>query len=185
MPTQRGLAAWGTQVPAAFRFSLKAPQIITHFKRLKDAERETERFLEVAGELGARLGPLLFQLPPNMKLDLPRLDAFLESLGKRTRTAFEFRHDSWIVDDVFDRLRAHSCALCVADSEDLPLADLINTAGWGYIRLRREEYSDESLLEWLAKFRSQGWSEAYILFKHEDSASGPRLAKRFLEIAAS
>ncbi len=184
MPTEGVLAGWAAQVPQAFRFALKAPQIITHRKRLKEAQRETERFLEVAAELGVRLGPLLFQLPPNMKRDLDRLDAFLELLADRTATAFEFRHDSWLVDDVFDRLRAHSCALCVVDSEDLPLADLINTAGWGYMRLRRENYSDANLREWIAKCRAQGWSQAYVLFKHEDTGSAPRFAQRFLELAA-
>jgi uncharacterized protein YecE (DUF72 family) len=182
MPAPSVLESWSMQVPENFRFVLKAPQAITHFKRLKDAEDSTERFVQVASVLKGRLGPLLFQLPPNFKKDLPRLGAFLDLIPAGTAVAFEFRHESWFGDDVYARLRAKSCALCVADSEDLPAPDLVNTARWGMLRLRREEYSKQRLVEWVDKAKSQNWDEAYVFFKHEDSGTAPKFANRFLEL---
>jgi uncharacterized protein YecE (DUF72 family) len=182
MPAPGVLESWATQVPEKFKFILKAPQAITHFKRLKDVEEPTERFLQVASVLKGRLGPLLFQLPPNFKKDLPRLERFLDLLPAGTLAALEFRHESWFDDDVFARLRAKSCALCVADSEDLPAPDLVNTARWGMLRLRREDYSKQRLIEWREKAESQKWDEAYVFFKHEDSGTAPKFAKRFLEL---
>jgi uncharacterized protein YecE (DUF72 family) len=182
MPAPSVLESWSAQVPENFRFVLKAPQAITHFKRLKDAEDSTERFVQVASVLKGRQGPLLFQLPPNFKKDLPRLGAFLDLIPAGTAVAFEFRHESWFGDDVYARLRAKSCALCVADSEDLPAPDLVNTAHWGMLRLRREEYSKQRLVEWVEKAKSQNWDEAYVFFKHEDSGTAPKFANRFLEL---
>jgi uncharacterized protein YecE (DUF72 family) len=182
MPAPSVLESWATQVPESFRFVLKAPQSITHFKRLKDVEEPTERFLQVATVLKERLGPLLFQLPPNFKQDLPRLDRFLDLIPAGTKAAFEFRHESWFDDEVFTRLRAKSCALCVADSEDLPASELVNTARWGMLRLRRETYPKQKLVEWLDKAKSQKWDEAYIFFKHEDSGTAPKFATQFLEL---
>jgi uncharacterized protein YecE (DUF72 family) len=149
---------------------------------LKDIEEPTERFLQVASVLKGRLGPLLFQLPPNFKKDLPRLEGFLDVVPAGARVALEFRHQSWFEDEVFARLRAKSCALCVADSEDLPSPDLVDTARWGMLRLRREEYSKQRLVEWMEKARSQNWDEAYVFFKHEDSGTAPKFATRFLEL---
>jgi uncharacterized protein YecE (DUF72 family) len=185
MPAPSVLESWATQVPENFRFVLKAPQAITHFKRLKEVEEPTERFLQVATVLKERLGPLLFQLPPNFKQDLPRLDRFLDLIPVGTKAAFEFRHESWFDDEVFARLRAKSCALCVADSEDLPAPELVNTARWGLLRLRREIYPNEKLVEWLDKAKSQKWDEAYIFFKHEDSGTAPKFATQFLELLNS
>jgi uncharacterized protein YecE (DUF72 family) len=183
MPSVSVVQTWAQQVPDSFRFVLKVPQTITHHKRLKNAEEDTDYLLRTAAELKERQGPLLFQLPPNLKKDLPRLEAFLRFLGNRTPSAFEFRHESWFDDEVFDCLRANSCALCVADTDDFAHADLISTAGWGYMRLRREVYTDESLGEWIEKLRSQDWDEAYVFFRHEDAGTGPKLAARFLELA--
>jgi len=185
MPAPSVLESWATQVPENFRFVLKAPQSITHFQRLKDIEESTERFLQVASVLRERLGPLLFQLPPNFKKDLPRLEGFLDVIPAGARVALEFRHESWFDDEVFARLRAKSCALCVADSEDLPSPDLVDTARWGMLRLRREEYSKERLVEWMEKAKSQNWDEAYVFFKHEDSGTAPKFATRFLELVHS
>jgi len=182
MPKAGVLESWAQQVPDGFRFVLKAPQKITHFKRLKDAEEETDYLLRTAAVLEGHRGPLLFQLPPNFKKDLPRLEPFLNLVGG-TPAAFEFRHESWFDDEVFECLRKNSCALCVADIDDSPCADLVNTAGWGYVRLRREDYTDEYLREWIERLRSQGWDEAYVFFKHEDAGIGPKLAARFLELA--
>ncbi len=183
MPTEKLLASWAEQVPEGFRFVLKAPQRITHKKKLEDAGEETEHFFRMAGTLEARLGAVLFQLPPWLRKDVPRLMAFLEILPRVARAAFEFRHASWFDDEVYDRLREHGAALCVADAEgdlDVPLAA---TAPWGYLRLRRTDYDDAALADWANRVQAHSWEEAFVFFKHEDEATGPRLAERFLELA--
>jgi uncharacterized protein YecE (DUF72 family) len=184
MPDAGVLKSWAREVPAEFQFALKAPQTITHFKRLKNAQAATREFLRVVSVLKRRRGPLLFQLPPNFKKDLPRLEAFLRLLRKQTSVAFEFRHASWFDNEVFDCLRANSCALCVADSDDLPSAELVSTADWGYVRLRRKRYTRKQLAKWIERIRALRWEDAYVFFKHEDSGAGPRFASRFLELAA-
>jgi uncharacterized protein YecE (DUF72 family) len=185
LPEASVLESWAQQVPDGFRFVLKAPQTISHRKRLKNAEDDVNSLLRAASALQERRGPLLFQLPPNFKKDLPRLEAFLGLVGKEARAAFEFRHQSWFADDVFDCLRANSCALCVADMDDVPCADLVSTASWGYVRLRREDYTDQCLAEWVERLRSQDWATAFVFFKHEDTGIGPKLAARFLELAGA
>jgi uncharacterized protein YecE (DUF72 family) len=185
MPTPAALAPWTRQVPVGFRFVLKAPQKITHIKRLKGVEDETAAFQSAASALKRRKGPLLFQLPPNFKKDVPRLSTFLNLLGDATRAAFEFRHASWLDDEVFDCLRSHACSLCVADGEDLPEAELVSTAHWGYVRLRRENYDDRSLRKWITRLKQQDWSEAWVFFKHEDTGIGPKMAVRFVELAGT
>jgi uncharacterized protein YecE (DUF72 family) len=184
MPKASTLELWVKEVPGTFRFAIKAPQTITHRKRLNNVEVETKELLRITSVLKRRRGPLLFQLPPNFKKDLPRLKAFIRLIGRRTRAAFEFRHESWFDDEVFDCLRTHSCALCIADADELPAPGLVATAGWGYVRLRREGYSDRLLRQWINKIKSQAWNEAYVFFKHEDTGIGPKLAARFLELAA-
>jgi uncharacterized protein YecE (DUF72 family) len=183
MPNVDALESWTKQVPESFQFVLKAPQAITHRKRLKSAQDELDNLINTSSVLQHRRGPLLFQLPPNFKKDLPRLESFLSLIGNGVRVAFEFRHESWFDDEVFDCLRANACALCNADADDLPSADLVSTTGWGYVRLRREEYTDKSLGMWIERLRSHAWGEAYVFFKHEDTGTGPRLAARFLELA--
>ena len=116
---------------------------------------------------------------------MSRLDAFLNHLDGRAKAAFEFRHESWLDEEVYACLRAHSVALCVADAEDLPAADLVCTASWGYVRLRKEGYTDKSLRKWIDRIQSQKWNEAYVFFKHEDSAAGPKMAGRFVELAGN
>jgi uncharacterized protein YecE (DUF72 family) len=132
---------------------------------------------------GRRRGPLLFQLPPNFKQDLSRLAAFLKLLGKRSTAAFEFRHPSWSDDEVYALLRTYRCALVAADAEELPTQPLLDLTDWGYVRLRREDYSDRELRAWIKRLREQNWKRAYVYFKHEETGSGPRLAQRFLELA--
>jgi len=183
MPGIDVVESWAQQTPASFRFVLKAPQTITHRKRLKDADEATDHLIQTAFILKERRGPLLFQLPPNFKKDLARLEAFLSMIANRTALVFEFRHESWFDDEVFDCLRSHSCALCVADSDEVPSVDVVSTSDCGYVRLRRESYSDAALRKWIKRLRSQNWEEVYVFFKHEDTASGPRLAARFLELA--
>src|SRR5690349_9723332 len=139
MPTSKMLTQWAAQVPPGFRFALKASQRITHQKRLKDAGEPVEYFFRTAAELGELRGPTLVQLPPNLKKDLPRLDAFLALLPPDARAAFEFRHDSWFCDEVWEALRARGAALCVAESDELA-TPLVATADFGYFRLRRAAY---------------------------------------------
>jgi uncharacterized protein YecE (DUF72 family) len=182
LPKEAMLAGWAEQVPADFRFVLKASQKITHMKRLRDAGSEMEVLLHVAGALGGNLGPLLFQLPPNLKADVERLRAFLALLPPGARAAFEFRHASWFTDEVIALLRERHCALCVADVDDEAAPPVHATTDWGYLRLRRQEYDDNALALWRARVSEQPWSAAYVFFKHEDAGTGPRLAKRFLEI---
>ena len=180
MPAEKTLTQWTEQVPAEFRFVLKAPQRITHFTRLKEESKDPlEYFLKTAQTMGSQLGPLLFQLPPNMKLDLPRLRTFLSWLPPGIRAAFEFRHNSWFDDGVYDALRAVNASLCIADTEDEQTPRIATAGDWGYLRLRRVEYSPDDVAEWAAWTRTQAWAEAFVFFKHEDAGTGPRLAKEF------
>jgi uncharacterized protein YecE (DUF72 family) len=183
MPQASMLANWKEQVLPTFRFALKAPQRITHFKRLKETDEETKYFFETAAVLADQLGVVLFQLPPNMKKDLPRLETFLAQLPLATRAAFEFRHPTWFDDDVLDLLRSQNRALVVSDTDDMPTTHIDKTADWGYLRLRRVQYSEENLAEWLGRIRDQNWQETFLFFKHEDAGTGPKLAAQFLELA--
>lgn len=183
LPQKSTLENWKEQVPKTFRFSLKAPQRITHFKRLNEVGDDARYFLDVAATLEEQLGVVLFQLPPNMKKDLPRLETFLNELPSQPRVAFEFRHPTWFDDDVLAVLRARNCALCISDTDDLPVMHIDKTADWGYLRLRRVLYSEEHLQEWLKRIRDQNWNETFLFFKHEDEGTGPRLAAQFLQLA--
>jgi uncharacterized protein YecE (DUF72 family) len=183
MPQPSMLENWKEQVPPTFRFSLKAPQRITHFKRLKETGEETKYFLETASVLGDQLGVVLFQLPPNFKKDLSLLESFLRQLPSTTPAAFEFRHPSCFDDDVLDLLSSQNRPLVVSDTDDMPTTHIDKTADWGYLRLRRVNYSEENLAEWVERIRAQDWKEAFLFFKHEDAGTGPRLAAQFLELA--
>lgn len=187
MPKASTLAAWAEQVPHDFQFAFKAPRSITQFKRLKNAEEPTETFLRETSVLKKRLGPLLFGLHPNHQKDLPTLQKFLKLLGRGVRVAFEFRHQSWFEDDVFDCLRDRRCALCVNDDpeESSWTERLVHTTDWGYLRLRREAYTTKALTNWIKKLRAQKWKAAFVFFKHEETGTGPRLAARFLKLADS
>ena len=142
MPTPKLIAGWRAQVPPAFRFTLKAPRRITHDRRLRaaDVQEPLQGFLTAAAELGPQLGALLFQLPPNFKKDTARLDDLLALLPADLHPAFEFRHESWLADDVYERLRGGRGALCVADTGESQ-TPLVPTADWGYFRLRDEGYT--------------------------------------------
>jgi uncharacterized protein YecE (DUF72 family) len=184
MPKASVLEGWADAVPADFKFVLKAPQQITHRQRLKDTDASVSHLLEVAGALKQCRGPLLFQLPPTAKKDLPRLRAFLALLASQGRAAFEFRHPSWFDDEVFGLLRDHHAALCVADAEGDLEVPFVATTDWGYLRLRRPDYNDGELKAWMNRVQEQGWREAFVFFKHEDEGKGPRMAQRYLELAA-
>jgi uncharacterized protein YecE (DUF72 family) len=183
MPTASVLDTWAGAVPADFRFVLKAPEPITHRKRLKDVGDALAGFLEIAGKLKERLGPLLFQLPPTFKKDASRLRTFLALLPPERRVTFEFRHPSWFDDEVFGLLRDHHAALCIADEEDDLKVPVVATADWGCLRLRRPDYNATMLKSWVKRIRKQDWRDAFVFFKHEDEGKGPQLAKRFLELA--
>jgi uncharacterized protein YecE (DUF72 family) len=181
MPTASVLASWAEQVPDGFTFALKASQRITHRSRLKDSADSVEFFFRVAATLGDRLGPVLFQLPPNFKRDLPRLRDFLPLLPAGSRAAFEFRHESWFEEEVYTALREARAALCVAEDEKLA-TPLVPTTGWGYLRLRRQDYGPDSLKIWRDRILAQPWSETFIFFKHEDEARGPIFANGLAQI---
>ena len=183
LPRTSVLEGWANQVPEDFRFAIKASRRITHMKRLRAAEDETAYLLQTVGALGQNLGPVLFQLPSNFPKDRDRLEAFLDLLRGETRVAFEFRHPSWFDQDILELLRRRGVALCVVDSEDGPPAPLLSTAPFGYVRLRRPEYGPAELESWFGRISSQGWSQAYIFFKHEDGGVGPEYAARFLALA--
>jgi uncharacterized protein YecE (DUF72 family) len=185
MPKTAVLEAWAAEVPADFRFVLKASQRITHMQRLKDAGDSVAYLLKVAAALQERLGPLLFQLPPHLKKDAPRLREFLALLPAERRAAFEFRHASWFDPEVFDLLREHRAALCIAEAEDDLEVPFVATGDWGYLRLRRPDYTDAELKAWAEQVRQPGWQDAFVFFKHEDEGKGPQMAARFLELAAA
>lgn len=185
MPQPSMLENWKAQVPDSFRFSLKASQRITHFKRLKETDQETKYFLETSAVLREQLGVVLVQLPPNMKKDLSRLDMFLTQLPQTVRAAFEFRHPTWFDDDVLELLHSQNRALVISDTDDMPATHIDKTADWGYLRLRRVNYSEEILAEWLERIRAQDWKETFVFFKHEDEGTGPKLAAGFLKLAGT
>ncbi|MBN9122317.1 MAG: DUF72 domain-containing protein [Planctomycetes bacterium] len=183
-PTAPLLGSWAAQVPAEFRFVLKAPQEITHVKRLAGTGDVVSALFAAAGTLKSRLGPVLFQLPPNFRKDVPLLREFLASLPPGVPVAFEFRNQGWFCDEVFNPLREHGAGMCVADAGDDLDVPFVATANWGYLRLRRPDYDDTALAEWAKRLRSQNWHEAYVFFKHEDAGAGPRMAARLLELLA-
>jgi uncharacterized protein YecE (DUF72 family) len=183
-PTASVLEAWVAEVPADFRFVLKAPQEITHRKRLVGVEEMVSSFIDTAECLKERLGPLLFQLPPNYKKNMERLSAFLPLVAKQCRVTFEFRHPSWFDDEVFGLLREHNVALCIADADDDLEVPFEATADWGYSRLRRVEYSNSALKTWATNMQKQNWSDCFVFFKHEDTGTGPKFATQFLEAIA-
>lgn len=182
LPQRSMVESWRTQVPESFRFAVKAAQRITHFKRLKDAGAETKYMLETVSALEDRLGVVLFQLPPNMKKDLERLESFLQELPADTPATFEFRHPSWFDDDVIELLRSQNRALCISDTDDLPMNHIDKTADWGYLRLRRVNYSEKDLTEWSKRIAAQEWKTAFVFFKHEDEGTGPKLAAQFINL---
>jgi len=180
MPTAKTLAGWAGAVPDGFTLVLKASQKITHFNRLQGVDDTLRYLCDTALGLGPKLGPLLFQLPPNFKQDLDRLRAFLPLLNQEIRCAFEFRHPSWFAPDTYELLRARNVGLCIADTAE-GTTPLEAPADFGYFRLRDEGYGDDDLARWAGKIREMGggWKDAFVFFKHEDSGKGPEFAQRF------
>jgi uncharacterized protein YecE (DUF72 family) len=182
-PTPKILEGWAAQVPERFRFALKAWQRITHQKRLRDTGELLEGFIDAARTLQSRLAPVLYQLPPNLKADLPLLRDFLHQLPRDLRAAFEFRHASWFSDETYAALRDAGAALCIAESDDLATPQ-VRTADFGYLRLRRLDYDAAALMKW-AEFVKTYTGEVFVYFKHEDEARGPAFAKQFLPLLDS
>ena len=186
MPTTKTTTAWLAQAPEGFTYALKAPQRMTHMQKLKDASANLAFFCEAARVLGPHLGPLLFQLPPTFRCDVPRLADFLAAMPGDVRPAFEFRHDSWLVDEVYATLAARGAALCIADFGD-KTTPVHATARHGYFRLRDEGYQRADLERWADALaaREPDWDEVFIFFKHEDEGKGPEFARVFLDILAA
>jgi uncharacterized protein YecE (DUF72 family) len=184
MPAESMLVQWADTVPPDFTFTLKAPRRITHDNRLREAEPNVAEFLRRAESLGSKLGVLLFQLPPYLKKDLPRLRDFLELLPSGKRYAFEFRNDSWQDDEIYETLRNRGAMLCVTDTDegDTPF---VVTADCGYVRLRRTHYDDADLRAWAASIGEKSVAQTYVYFMHEDEALGTRFARRLSELWAA
>jgi len=183
-PTEKLLSGWIASTPADFKFAVKANQVITHIKRLKDSEDVTSRFLASLGPLrdAGKLGPVLFQLPPFLRCDLPRLKDFLVQLPRGSRAAFEFRHDSWFTDDVFAMLREANAALCEAESEKLETPH-VRTADFTYFRLRKQSYSAQERAELAKKAHELAQlGDVFTYFKHEDTPEGVLYAEELLSV---
>lgn len=183
MPRTSMLETWAAAVPESFRFVIKASRRITHQHRLKEAEEPTRHLLDRLQALNGKLGAVLFQLPPNLPCDTDRLAAFLDMLPDGTSTAFEFRHPSWNRPEVRELLSERGAALCVAEDDAGELPEQIATAPWLYLRLRRPDYSDADLREWIRRGRMCGADTGFAFFKHEDEGAGPAMASRFLALA--
>jgi len=183
MPTVAGLTSWAEQVPDDFAFALKAPQIITHFKLLKNVGEETRYFFKTLSLLEKKLGPALFQFPGSFRANPVALEEFLALIPGTNPCAFEFRSKSWFKDEILDLLRAKGCSLCTADTDEKPANEIISTAPWGYLRLRRSDYTEADLSQWLERILAQKWERVFVFFKHEEEAKGPELARQFRKLA--
>lgn len=191
LPQASMLEGWRDKTPETFRFALKATRRITHFKKLRETGELLDYLLAGLDALGSRLGPVLFQLPPTQRLDLPLLRSFLDDLGRRVaarsgtpRVVLEFRHASWFVDEVYELLAEFQAALCGGDGDDegrVPPPS-VRTTSFGYIRLRADTYSDAELGAWAEKISTLGLDEVFVYFKHEET--GPFLAERLVHLLA-
>jgi uncharacterized protein YecE (DUF72 family) len=184
MPREAVVASWAEQVGPDFIFAIKAPQVITHLKQLRNAGAETEYFFRSLSVLDAKLGPVLFQFPKSFKADESALKQLLDLVPARS-CAFEFRSPTWFNDGILDLLRERGCSLCIADTDEAPVREIISTAPWGYLRLRRSGYTDADLEEWRDRILSQKWERAFVYFKHEEEARGPNMAIQFRELVSS
>jgi uncharacterized protein YecE (DUF72 family) len=186
MPTEGILSGWADKVPDGFVFAFKAPQIITHIKRLRNVASETEYFFKTLSMLGRKLGPVLFQFPKTFYADIPELKNFLTLLPHTMSFAFEFRNPSWLDTAILDLLREKGCSLCTPDSDENAATEIIRTASWGYLRLRRVDYTENELSGWLKRILSQKWQGAFVFFKHEEeTGKGPDTAIRFCKFVDS
>jgi uncharacterized protein YecE (DUF72 family) len=183
IPSPKTIQNWWAGTPERFKFSLKAPQKVTHFAKLKNCGDTIRYFCQVITDLEAKLGPVLFQLPPNFKKDTAVLADFLQDVPAGLRAAFEFRHPSWFDEEVFGLLNGKNIALCIAESADLS-APVVATADYGYLRLRREDYTAADMERWAKAIseKEKVWPDVFVYLKHEESGMGPRLAKQLMEL---
>ncbi len=183
IPSAKTIEGWYRATPEGFKFSLKAPQKVTHWAKLRNCGDTMRFFHGVISDLEGKLGPVLFQLPPTLKKDAALLEAFLADIPDGMRGAFEFRDASWFDDEVYMLLRAKNLALCTAESEKLQTPDVV-TADYGYLRLRREDYVEADVARWSDAIRAHAseWSDAFVYFKHEESGIGPKLAIQMKEL---
>ena len=183
MPKRSVVAGWRERTRDGFLFSVKATKHVTHVKRLGDVDETLGFMFRSLDELGEKLGAVLFQLPPQLRRDLPLLEAFLARLPETCRPALEFRNASWFRDETYDLLRAHNAALAVNDLGDARRSSpFVSTADWGYVRLLRQEYEPAALEAWTERIASQRWEEAFVFF--DSKAWGPRYAERLNELGA-
>ena len=185
LPKESVLVDWASQVPESFTFAIKASQRITHFARLKPESKDTLQYmLQNTSLLGDKLGPTLFQLPPNMQKDLERLKTFLDFLPRGRRFTFEFRHSSWFDEDVVAALREKDVAMTIIDQDDFATPP-IASASWGYVRLHRLDYDDTALRQWAERVKEHDWSDVYVYFKHDEGVgSGPPAVDAFRAFVA-
>ena len=185
MPRAGVLETWRDAVPADFRFVIKASRRITHQAKLVDCEDVVAHLAGLLETLGEKLGCVLFQLPPYVRKDLAVLDAFLDAWPKEFPAAVEFRHTSWFDGETAEALTRHAAAICVSDDGKLPLPEFLGTVDWLYFRLRRPDYEDADLDQWLHRGSATGAKRGFAFFKHEDAGAGPKLAARFLRKAGA
>lgn len=187
LPKEKTLLDWAAKVPESFQFAIKASQRITHFTRLKPESAEVvDYLLRTVGVLGERLGPILFQLPPNMKRDDERLASFLGRLPKDKRYAVEFRHESWFDEVTFQSLRDHDVAFVVSEQEDFA-TPVLATASWTYVRPHRLDYDTAGFATWAARLKELGREPNYVFFKHDhvpDGGAGPLAVQSFVAACA-
>jgi uncharacterized protein YecE (DUF72 family) len=182
MPKASVLTSWAEQVPPDFIIALKAPQVITHIKQLRNVFEETEYLFRTLSVLDGKLGPILFQFPKSFRANAAALADFLPLIPDNTACAFDFRSPTWLDAGMPELLRKKGCSLCMEDTDENPIQEIISTAPWGYLRLRRSDYTDAELSQWMERIVSQTWDRAFVFFKHEE---GPEMAMRFQELVAS
>jgi uncharacterized protein YecE (DUF72 family) len=182
MPKESVLSSWAEQVPDDFVFALKAPQVITHIKQLRNVFEETEYLFKTLSVLDGKLGPVLFQFPKSFRANLPTLQDFLPLIPGIVSCAFDFRSPSWLDAGTPNLLRERGCSWCIEDTDENPIQEIVSTAPWGYLRLRRSDYTDADLSRWAESILSQKWERTFVYFKHEDEAKGAEMAMRFQEL---
>ncbi len=182
MPSEDVFQAWAKRVSGKFRFAVKASRSITHFRRLKEVSEECNILFETVRSLGRKVGCVFFQLPPNFKKDIHRLESFLKIIPKDINAAFEFRNNSWFDDETYQILRNKNCALVITETDETREVQYTKTADWTYLRLRCNHYSNNELMERMDKIQGGGWGNVFVFFKHEDEGTGPRLAKQFINL---
>ena len=185
MPKESVLASWAEQVPDDFIFALKAPQVITHIRQLRNVFEQTEYLFRSVSVLDRKLGPVLFQFPKSFRANAPALEDFLPLIPGNRACAFDFRSSTWLEGGIPDLLRNKGYSWCNEDTDENPAKEIISTATWGYLRLRRSDYTDAGLSQWVERILAQKWERAFVFFKHEDEAKGPELEMRFQELIDS